>query len=135
MHSYLMLSLGQADAPPPPTVAPPTSPTTTAPANESAPLPSAGAGSEGLGPIWMMLLVFVVFYLVLILPQRKEKKKHQQLVANLKKGDKVVTAGGVLGTVVEAKGEEVVLKVDESNNTRMRFRTSSVQSVLEAKGD
>ena len=62
--------------------------------------------------------------------QSKEKKKRKLMLEAMHKGDKVQTAGGVLGTVIELREQEVVLKVDENNNTRMRFSRSAIQQVL-----
>jgi len=53
------------------------------------------------------------------------------MLAALKKGDKVQTAGGILGTVVEVRDSEVVVKVDENANTRLRFARSAIQAVLD----
>jgi preprotein translocase subunit YajC len=65
--------------------------------------------------------------------QRKEKKKREQMEQSLKKGAKVQTAGGILGTVVEVRNDEVVVKVDENANTRMRFTRSAIKSVSESE--
>ncbi len=92
---------------------------------------SAGSGSPFGGQmIWIFLLVLVVMWVFLMGGQRKEKKKRAALLAALAKGDKVQTVGGVLGTVVEVRDTEVVVKVDENSNARMRFSRSAIQTVL-----
>ena len=63
-------------------------------------------------------------------PQRKEKKRQAQLMANLRKQDKVLTIGGLIGTVVDIRDDEIVLKVDENANTRVRFTRSAIQQIL-----
>ena len=63
--------------------------------------------------------------------KKKDQKARQQLLDNLKKGDRIQTIGGVLGSVVEVRDGEVVVKVDESNNTKMRFTRSAIQKVVE----
>jgi preprotein translocase subunit YajC len=57
------------------------------------------------------------------------------MLAELSKNDRVVTIGGVIGTVVEVRENEVVLKVDESSNTRMRFSRNAIQSLVAEKED
>ncbi len=83
--------------------------------------------TEGGGDwTWIILLgVFFVFmYFILIRPQRKRQKEHQQLVAELRRGDKVITAGGIYG-VIESTGEDsVVIKVE--SGITMRVARSSV---------
>jgi preprotein translocase subunit YajC len=65
------------------------------------------------------LLIFVVFYFLLILPQQRRQKKHRSLLETLKKGDKVYTTGGVVGTVVAVAKDTVTLQV--SDNVRVKF--------------
>ena len=57
------------------------------------------------------------------------------MLAGLKRNDRVQTIGGVLGTVVEAREHEVILKVDESSNTKMRFNRAAIKEVLYADSD
>ena len=61
---------------------------------------------------------------------RREKKKRDQLLGNIKKHDKVLTIGGVVGTVVEVKDAEIILKVDETSNTRITFTKSAISQVI-----
>lgn len=91
--------------------------------------PGAGGGE------WMFLFlaVIVVFWFFLFSGGRKEKKKKAAMLAALKKGDKVQTIGGVVGTVVEVRDVDVVVKVDENSNTRMRFVRGAIQSILQEK--
>ena len=71
--------------------------------------PSAGSSWS----MWVMLaLIFVVMYLFMIRPQRKQQKELEKFRNELKKGDKVVTAGGIYGTVDEIKDNTVLIKVD-----------------------
>jgi preprotein translocase subunit YajC len=76
-------------------------------------------------------LVFVIFYFLIIRPQNKKQKQMQQMIAGVKKGDKVVTIGGVHGVVASVKESTVVVKVDES--TRIEFSKSAISSVSPAK--
>lgn len=97
--------------------------TTTAP-------PGAGPSSSFM---WIILLAFVLLWVFMLGGQRKEKKKREQLLSSIKKGDKVQTVGGELGTVMEIRDNEVVLKVDENNNTRIRYARSAIQTVVHEK--
>ncbi|MFC7440878.1 preprotein translocase subunit YajC [Laceyella putida] len=87
--------------------------------------------SQQLMGILPMLLVFVAFYFFLIRPQQKRQKERTQMLGNLKKGDKVVTIGGLHGTIVELGEEKVTLKV--SDNTRLVFERSAINSVANAE--
>ena len=70
---------------------------------------AAAGGPSLLGQLLPFLLIFVVFYLLLIRPQQKRQKEHRSLVANLKKGDFVITAGGITGKVTKAvEGNETI---------------------------
>ncbi|HUK12210.1 MAG TPA: preprotein translocase subunit YajC [Thermoanaerobaculaceae bacterium] len=59
------------------------------------------------------ILIFGIFYLLLIMPMRKRQKKHQELLAKLAKGDRVITNGGIFGTVVEVEGDKLTLRIAE----------------------
>lgn len=72
--------------------------------------------------------LFVVFYFLAIRPQRKRQKEHTQMVANLAKGDEVVTSSGILGKVVKVEEDFVVLQV--SDNVELKFQKVSVHAVL-----
>jgi len=61
-----------------------------------------------------LLAIFLIFYVLLILPERKRRKKIQELISSLKVGDKVVTTGGVYGTVLSVRGETLVIRSDQS---------------------
>ena len=74
--------------------------------------------------------VILIFYLIAWRPQAKERRHREAMLGALKKGDKVVTNSGMYGTVDKATDTEVVLKVDEKNNVKLRFSRGSVQTVL-----
>ena len=80
----------------------------------------AAAQQQGGGwSMWIMLaLIFVVMWFFMIRPQKKQQKEHQNFRDSLKKGDKVVTIGGIYGTVAEIKEESVLIEVD--NNVKIR---------------
>ncbi len=72
----------------------------------------AGGGGLISAIIWMVLLV-AIFYFLLLRPQQKQKKQHQEFLSNLKKGDKVVTSGGIIGEIKSIDDDVVTLKVSE----------------------
>lgn len=96
--------------------------------------PAGGQAQPQANPfgsiLFPMILVLGVLFIFSMGSGRKEKKRRAELLNNLTKGAKVQTAGGVLGTVVEVRDDEVVVKVDESSNTRMRFTKSAISTVL-----
>lgn len=83
----------------------------------------------------VMMLPFIVILLVMLyLPwsaQRKERKKKEEMLASLKKGQKVRTIGGLLGEVSEVKDKEVVLLVDPRTDTRLTFSKASIAEGLD----
>jgi preprotein translocase subunit YajC len=94
--------------------------------------PSGPFGDPSL--LIMMALIFVAFYLIVIMPmKRREKKERESLFSNMKKNDEVLTASGIIGIVAIVKDDEVVLKVDESSNVRLRVLKSSIVRILNAK--
>jgi len=75
-----------------------------------------------------LVLLFVVFYFIAIRPQRKRQKEHAEMVANLQKGDEVVTSSGMLGKVVRLEDDYVSLKV--ADNVELKFQRAAVHAVL-----
>jgi preprotein translocase subunit YajC len=94
-----------------------------------------GGGGGGGGMLTMLfpfLMIGFLFYLLLIRPQRREQAKRKEMLAAVKKNDRVVTAGGIYGVVtnVHAEADEVTIKVDEATNTKLRMTLSSITRVL-----
>lgn len=89
--------------------------------------PAAGGGNAML---LVMLAVFGAMILFTAFGSRRERKKRQQMLGAIKKHDRVVTAGGIIGSVVELKDETVVLKVDEDTNTRITVTKTAINHVL-----
>ncbi|MCZ6815071.1 MAG: preprotein translocase subunit YajC [Planctomycetota bacterium] len=81
----------------------------------------------------MFAVMGLIFYFLLIRPQSKEKKKRAKMLSQIKKNDRVVTIGGIVGTVATVKEDEVTLKVDESNNTKITFTRVAIQRVMSAE--
>ena len=80
-----------------------------------------------------MLLIFAVFWFLLIRPQTKKQKEHQAMVASLKKGDKVITNGGIYGSVVGVSDRVIVLRV--SDNVKLEVAKSCVASLQPTKSE
>ncbi|HEX4054382.1 MAG TPA: preprotein translocase subunit YajC [Tepidisphaeraceae bacterium] len=82
----------------------------------------------------MVLVLIVAMFMYFIFSSSRTKKKEQKLrddmLKNLKRGDRVVTAGGILGTVVDARDADVMLKVDESSNSKIKFTRDAIKRVL-----
>jgi preprotein translocase subunit YajC len=86
-----------------------------------------GGGGAGLLQFVPILVFFAIFYFVLIAPMRKRQKALQQLIAALKKGDRVVTNGGLYGEVAAIEGSVVHLKV--ADNVRLRVAKSAISGL------
>jgi len=97
---------------------------------------AAGGGQTGAGGILGMLfpfiLIFVIFYFVLILPAKKKQKNHQSMLSALKGGERVVTSGGIYGTVTRVMEDRFEIEVDK--NTKLQITKSSVSGVIEPGG-
>ena len=78
-----------------------------------------------LGSLAPMFLIFLIFYVVWFMPMRKKQKALDQLVTNLKKGDKVVTSGGFYGEVAKVEGPIVLLKLADNVKVRVSKRAIS----------
>jgi preprotein translocase subunit YajC len=92
-------------------------------------IPAAGQTSENstTSTIYMvgfLVVIFALFYFVMIRPQRKRQKEQQTMVASLQKGDKVITAGGIFGTIDSVREDSVVIKVE--SGTMLRIAKGSV---------
>jgi preprotein translocase subunit YajC len=95
----------------------------------------AAEGADGGGSLLMFMFLPLILVMILfsVFGQRKERKKREALISSVKKHDRVRTIGGVIGAVVEIKTDTILLKVDESSNTRMTFARDAVQQVLESE--
>lgn len=74
------------------------------------------AGQEGppqLNFFYILIPLMIIFWIFLILPQKRQQQKHQQQISSLKKGDRVITSGGIYGTVVKAEEQSLILSIAE----------------------
>jgi preprotein translocase subunit YajC len=85
--------------------------------------PTGGSGTSDPNSTWYMLgflvVIFALFYFVMIRPQRKRQKEHEQMTKDLQKGDKVITAGGIYGTVDSLSDDSAVIKVEGGGSLRV----------------
>ena len=88
---------------------------------------SASTSSSLIGSLLPFLLIIVIFYLFLIRPQNKKQKETQKMLDALKKGDKVITIGGIHGTVSSVKENTVIVKVDD--DCKLEFNRTAISSV------
>lgn len=81
----------------------------------------AGPGGAGgmLGSLVPLVLIFVVFYFLLIRPQQKRAKEHKSMIDNLKKGDKVITSGGIYGVIESVGANTVTIKIGENVKVKL----------------
>jgi len=84
-------------------------------------------GATGMIGLLPFVLMFLVLYFLLIFPQQRKQKRHMQLLSDLKKGDRVVTSGGVHGSIVGFKDRVVVLKVDDK--VKIEVEKSSISGL------
>tara|TARA_B100001121_G_C18593596_1_gene575899 strand:+ start:670 stop:960 length:291 start_codon:yes stop_codon:yes gene_type:complete len=86
--------------------------------------------SSGIGQFIPLILIFVIFYFFLIRPQQKKVKEHKNMVENLKRGDKVVTAGGIVGTVERViDNEKVEVQISEDVKVEI-VKATGIQGLL-----
>lgn len=99
------------------------------------PTTAPGAVKPSQGPdMWLFLVLLggvVLMWIWMGRGRRKQEAKRKEMLSNLKKGDKIVSIGGIIGTVIEAKPEEITVKVDETNNVRMKFARWAIRGVGE----
>ena len=84
-------------------------------------------GASPFGMFMPMIIIFVIFWFFLIRPQKKRADRHREMLGNLKKGDKVITNGGLFGTVLGLTERKIVLRVSE--DVKMEFLRSAVQGL------
>ena len=92
----------------------------------------AGKPPSLLTMLWPFLAIGLLFYFLMIRPEKRKRAEIERMQENLKKNDRVVTVGGILGVVVNAPSgsNEVTLRVDDNTNTRIRVLRSSISRVL-----
>jgi len=99
-------------------------------------LSGQGTGASGgiVGFLLPLVLIFGVFYLFIYRPQKKREQEHQDMISSLERGDKIVTAGGIHGTVQRIDDDSILAQVD-SKGTKLRFDKESVSRLNQDKDD
>jgi len=92
---------------------------------------TGGSGGGGFGFIFVILATFAIFYFILIRPQQKKQKNLQKTIEALKKGDRVMTNGGIFGTVSGFKDNIVILKI--ADEVKIEMLKTAVASVVAKK--
>ncbi len=94
-------------------------------------LQGPGGGSSSSLMMWMpIVLIFVIMYFLILRPQAKRQKEHQAMLSALQKGDDVVTAGGIYGTIVGVKEKEQTLIVKIADNVKVEIARSGIARKL-----
>ena len=88
-----------------------------------------GDGQQGIMSLFLMVAIFAIFYFLLIRPQQKKAKQHRQMVDDLRRGDKIVTGGGFVGTVARVIDDRYIA-VDLADNVRVRCMRATISDVL-----
>jgi preprotein translocase subunit YajC len=79
------------------------------------------------------VVIFAIFYLLIIMPARKKQKQHQNMINSVKGGERIITAGGIYGTISRIFDDRIEIQVD--GNTKLQITKSSIATVLEMGGD
>ncbi|MCF8104669.1 MAG: preprotein translocase subunit YajC [Desulfohalobiaceae bacterium] len=95
--------------------------------------PAGGAGGQGnpLVAFMPLIILFVIFYFLLIRPQQKKAKEHKAMLGNLKKGDKVITGGGLYGRITAINDD--VISLDLGNNLQVKVNRGYISSLTDKK--
>ena len=101
------------------------------------PQPEGGDGNNMFLFFIMFPAIIIFLWLFMANPQKKQAERLQKMLDSLEKNDKVMTVGGLLGTVhsIDKEQNEIVLKVDETNNTRVRFHLTAINTVFPKDGN
>lgn len=87
-----------------------------------------GGGGDFISMMLPLVLIFVVFYFLLIRPQQKRMKEHRAKIESVRRGDKVITGGGIVGTVSKVEGEEATVEI--ADGVRVRVMKGTITDVL-----
>ena len=94
-------------------------------------LSQAGGGTGGLIQMVVLFgLIFVVIYFMMIRPQRRQAKERETMITALKKNDQVLTSSGIYGIVDKVRDHDIVLKIDEKSDVRMRVTKTAIATVI-----
>ncbi|MGR3302039.1 MAG: preprotein translocase subunit YajC [Candidatus Scalindua sp.] len=95
----------------------------------------AAQGNPMMQFLPLLIIMFAIMYFLIIRPQKQKEKKRLAMISNVRKQDKIVTSGGVHGVVVTVKENEVVIRVDDAKDVKLRIDKSAITSVSVPKGE
>ena len=95
----------------------------------------AKAGNPMMQFLPLMIIMFAVMYFLIIRPQKTKEKKRLEMISNIRKQDRIVTVGGVHGVVVSVKENEIIVRVDDAKDVKLKIDKSAVTSVSVPKGE
>ena len=95
----------------------------------------ANQGNPMMQFLPLMVIMFAVMYFLIIRPQKQKEKKRQEMISNVRKQDRIVTAGGVHGVCVSVKENEVVVRVDDAKDVKIKVDKSALTSVSAPTGE
>ena len=90
------------------------------------------AGAGGFSAFVPIILMFVIFYFLLIRPQQKKTKEHREMISSLKKGDRIITSGGLHGRITGIKESEGVLVVEIADKVRVKIARGNVSGLTQS---
>jgi preprotein translocase subunit YajC len=93
-----------------------------------------GGGGGGLGMLLPIILIFVIMYFLMIRPQQKKHREHQQMIQSLRKGDRVVTSGGLYATVLNIKEKDNVVVLKIAEGVKVEIQRNSIAGLIQ-KGE
>lgn len=98
---------------------------------------AGGKGSPGgmMSLLLPFILMFVVMYFLILRPQKKKEKERKALLSRIRKNDRVVTAGGIHGVIASVRENEVIVRVDDSKDIKIKVDRNSIATVLEVSDD
>lgn len=95
---------------------------------------SGQGGVSGLGMLLPIVLIFLIMYFLMIRPQQKKQRQHQLMLQSLKKGDRVVTSGGFLATVLNIKEQENIVVLKLAENVKVEIQKGAIAGKI-AEGE
>jgi len=81
-------------------------------------------------PIFLIVALLAIMYIFMIRPQKKKEQERRRMLDNLKKGDRVVTIGGIHGEVAAVKGNQIILRVDREKDVHLKFARGAINRVI-----
>ena len=91
---------------------------------------AAGGGASLLGAITPLLVIFLIFYFFLVRPQQKRMQEYQKLMSGLRRGDRIVTTGGIIGTITKVEDKNAEVMVEIAEGVRVRLQRNAIAEVL-----